>query len=39
MTFEILPALVAGLAATTVMTVMMTASAKMGMTRMPPMTL
>ncbi len=39
MTFEILPALVAGLAATIVMTVMMTAAAKLSITRMPPMTL
>lgn len=39
MTFEILPALVAGLVATVVMSVMMTAAAKMGLTKMPPMPL
>ena len=39
MTFEFLPALFAGLAATIVMTAMMTVSAKMGLTRMPSMTL
>lgn len=39
MTFEILPALVAGLAATIVMSTMMIAAAKMGLTSMPPMTI
>jgi uncharacterized membrane protein YagU involved in acid resistance len=34
---EFLPALVAGLAATIVMSAMMTAAAKMGLTKMPPM--
>lgn len=38
-TFSWFAALVAGLAATIVMTVMMQASASMGMTRMPPMPL
>lgn len=39
MTFELLPALVAGLAATLVMSAMMSMSASMGMTRMPTMSL
>ncbi|MEX1043272.1 MAG: hypothetical protein WD020_01410 [Acidimicrobiia bacterium] len=39
MTFELFPALVAGLVATLVMSAMMTMSASAGMTRMPPMTL
>lgn len=39
MTFEFLPALIAGLVATLVMSAMMTMSASMGMTRMPPMPL
>lgn len=39
MTFEFLPALVAGLAGTLIMTVMMTLATGMGLTRMPPMTL
>jgi hypothetical protein len=39
MTFEVFPALIAGLAATLVMSAMMTMSASMGLTRMPPMPL
>ncbi len=39
MTFEIVPALVAGLGATLVMAAMMTMAASAGMTRMPPMPL
>lgn len=37
MTFEIVPALVAGLAATVVMTALMTMAASTGMSKMPPM--
>lgn len=39
MTFEVVPALVAGLAATLVMSAMMRMAASAGMTRMPPMPL
>jgi hypothetical protein len=39
MTFEIVPALIAGFIATVVMTAMMTAASRMGLTRMPPMPL
>lgn len=39
MTFEIVPALIAGLAATLVMSAMMAMAASAGMTRMPPMPL
>jgi hypothetical protein len=39
MTFEIIPALIAGFLATVVMTAMMTAASRMGLTNMPPMTL
>lgn len=39
MTFEVIPALVAGFVATVVMTAMMTLAGKMGLTQMPPMTL
>ncbi len=39
MAFEVVPALVAGLAGTLVMTAMMTMGASAGMTRMPPMPL
>lgn len=37
MTFEIVPALIAGFAATLVMTALMTMAASTGMTKMPPM--
>lgn len=39
MTFEVVPALIAGLVATVVMTAMMTLAARMGLTQMPPMSL
>lgn len=39
MTFEIVPAVIAGLVATVVMTAMMTLAGRMGLTQMPPMTL
>lgn len=39
MVFEVLPALIAGLAGTLVMTAMMTLASGMGLSRMPPMTL
>ncbi|MFP3915138.1 MAG: DUF6789 family protein [Actinomycetota bacterium] len=39
MTFEVLPALVAGFVATVVMSAMMTMAARANMTQMPPMTL
>lgn len=39
MAFEIVPALIAGLAATVVMSAMMALAARMGLTQMPPMTL
>ncbi len=39
MTFQVVPALLAGFVATVVMTAMMTLAGKMGLTQMPPMTL
>lgn len=39
MTFEVIPALIAGFVATAVMSAMMTFAAKAGLTQMPPMTL
>jgi hypothetical protein len=39
MTFEVIPALIAGFVATVVMTAMMTLAAKVGLTQMPPMTI
>lgn len=39
MTFQVIPALIAGFVGTVVMTAMMSLAGKMGLTRMPPMTL
>jgi hypothetical protein len=38
-TFDVIPALVAGFVGTAVMTAMMSAAGRMGLTHMPPMTL